>query len=166
MFERGSVSLAIPQFRAVIRQRPSDAEAHYALANCLERTGKFKEAIAHYREALRLRPDWPDALNDLAWLLATSSDQSIRDPQSACELGQTALKLNQDRQPISMDTMAASLAARGEFARAIRAQEEAIKSATAGGADPKWIGQLENRLALYRQHQPFVQTPAATQPSK
>src|SRR5262249_42492425 len=39
--------------------------AHYSLANVLEAIGQRDEAVAAWREALRLRPDFPEALNNL-----------------------------------------------------------------------------------------------------
>jgi Tfp pilus assembly protein PilF len=44
---------------------PHYAEAHYNLANALQRQGKVVEAVAHYRHALRVRPDLAGAHNNL-----------------------------------------------------------------------------------------------------
>ena len=54
------------------------AEAHYNWALLFLEKRQPIEAILHYREALRLRPDYVDALNNLAWLMATSPDASVR----------------------------------------------------------------------------------------
>jgi Ca-activated chloride channel family protein len=40
-------------------------EAHYNLGNVLFKQGKYGEAITHYNRALELRPDWPEARNNL-----------------------------------------------------------------------------------------------------
>ena len=38
---------------------------HYSLAAALRSLGKLDEAIAEYREAIRLKPDYPEAHCDL-----------------------------------------------------------------------------------------------------
>jgi len=52
---------AIPHFRAGLRYKPDDAEAHYGLGSALAAQGKREDAAAEVREALRLRPDYPEA---------------------------------------------------------------------------------------------------------
>ena len=46
------------------------AEAHFNLAFALRDLGRDAEAIGHYEDALRLRPDYVDALNSLGLALA------------------------------------------------------------------------------------------------
>jgi Flp pilus assembly protein TadD len=53
---------------------------HYRLAVALERQHKLNEAIVQYREALRLTPEFPEARNELAQLLA--SDPQPEPPAS------------------------------------------------------------------------------------
>ncbi len=49
-------------FRATIARNPASWMAHHILAVTLGKNlGRHEEAIAEYREALRLKPDWPDA---------------------------------------------------------------------------------------------------------
>jgi tetratricopeptide (TPR) repeat protein len=38
------------------------------LGNALKKLGRAPEAIAHYEQALRIRPDYPEARNALARL--------------------------------------------------------------------------------------------------
>src|SRR5262249_20918138 len=53
----------------------SETEAHFNLGLALDRQGKTAEAVAQYREALRLNPDFHGALNNLAWILAVNSNE-------------------------------------------------------------------------------------------
>ena len=109
------------------------------MANCLhawDERPKRSDSIAK-RGGCAL--EWPDAMNDLAWLLATSPDPAVRDPQAALNLSRSALKLNQNRQPISMDTMATALAASGDFDGATQMQQSAIDLALKNGADSKLL---------------------------
>ncbi|HVW22220.1 MAG TPA: tetratricopeptide repeat protein [Opitutaceae bacterium] len=47
-----------------------DADAHYNLANVLLAEGRLEEALPHYREALRLKPAYPEACDNLGTALA------------------------------------------------------------------------------------------------
>ena len=64
----------------------TSAEARAYLALALIRTGSAPEAIKVYREALQLRPDWLEAMNNLAWALATCPDSTVRDGTEAVKL--------------------------------------------------------------------------------
>jgi tetratricopeptide (TPR) repeat protein/tRNA A-37 threonylcarbamoyl transferase component Bud32 len=47
----------IRELRAVTRRTPDDATAHFALGHALDSQGPLDEAIAEYRESMRLRPE-------------------------------------------------------------------------------------------------------------
>src|SRR5207248_7679010 len=55
--------------------------------------GQYDEAIAAYREALRLKPDHATACSNLAGLLANAPDPKLRNPAEAVRLGCKAVKL-------------------------------------------------------------------------
>lgn len=48
------------EFRAVLELQPVDDWAHFALARCLERQGRPREAVGHYKLARCLRPGRQD----------------------------------------------------------------------------------------------------------
>ena len=54
--------------------------AHALLGAAYAERGRLAETIRHYREAVRIRPDFRTAANNLAWLLATARDPALRDP--------------------------------------------------------------------------------------
>jgi tetratricopeptide (TPR) repeat protein len=111
-------------------------------------------AMASYREALRLRPDWPEASNELAWMLATAPEDNLRDGALAVRLAETAAKLAVRREPLLLDTLAAAQAEKGDFEQAIRTQQRAIKEATDLGEE-KLRAEFEKHLARYKQNQPY-----------
>ena len=53
----------------IVEDKPDDASARYDLGNALRLQGKLDEAIAAYREAIRLKPDDPFANITLSWAL-------------------------------------------------------------------------------------------------
>jgi superkiller protein 3 len=67
------VEEAVHQYETALRLNPdNNPEAHYNLALALARQGKRQEAINHLTEALRARPDYPDARRELGLLSAPS----------------------------------------------------------------------------------------------
>ena len=67
-----------------VEARPAEAEAEVAAK--LSAKGDFPGAIARYRRALELDPNLVEALNNLAWLLATCPDASLRNGAEAVQL--------------------------------------------------------------------------------
>ena len=53
---------------------PNSGFAHYNLARYIARSGRYDEAMRHYREALTIRPDDADSHNNLGLLLATNGE--------------------------------------------------------------------------------------------
>ena len=95
------------------------------LASALARLGRTHDAVVHFQEALRLEPDSIEGLNNLAWLLATCNDATIRDGARAVQLAEHACVLTDHKQGFLLGTLAAAYAEAGRFAlwlssRAIR----------------------------------------------
>jgi protein O-mannosyl-transferase len=53
---------------------PNSSFAHYNLARYIARSGRYDEAMRHYREALAIRPDDADSHNNLGLLLAMNGE--------------------------------------------------------------------------------------------
>lgn len=154
MLASGKPAVALPQFRAVLKERPDDAQGHFELGRCLAATGRNEEAIASYREALRLRGDWPEAANQLAWLLATCPDDALRNGGEAARIAKGALKIAELRQPMLIDTLAAAHAADGDFDSALATQQRAVELARSFG-DTKLLAEFAKHAAAYQDRKPF-----------
>ena len=133
---------------------PSDAEAQSNLGLALRALGQRDEALRHFQEALRLRPDWPVPMNEIAWILATHPDDRFRKPGEAVRLAEAAADRTARRQPVILDTLAAAYAAAGDFDRAMATAQEATALAASGGQEAL-VGEVGKRLELYRQRKPF-----------
>jgi len=111
--------------------------------------------VGHYRAALSLRPDWRPALNNLAWLLASHADASIRRPNEAVTIATRVVELSGRQDPSTLDLLGAALAAAGRFDEAIAAATDALRAAETTG-QTGLASQIRDRLAGYRQRQPFI----------
>ena len=125
LYAKGRIDEAIADFEKTLQIQPDDADAHTGLGNALLRKGALKEVIAHYNQAMALAPTDPHSRSNLAWVLATSSDASIRDGAKAVELAKQAVSLSGGREPLFLRTLAAAYAETGHFSDAIAVIQQA-----------------------------------------
>src|SRR6058998_1033515 len=151
LFAEGRIDEAMADWEKTLQIQPNDADAHTCIGNALLRKGSLKEAIAHYEKALALAPGDPHSRNNIAWVLATSSDGSIRDGVKAVEFAQEAVQLSSGRDPNFVRTLAAAYAESSRFSEAIAAAQQAITIADMQGKTGL-ANTLRKEIALYRGH--------------
>jgi tetratricopeptide (TPR) repeat protein len=151
--QEGRLDDAAREYGEALRWDSADPEALYSLGLVLQSQGKSAEAIERLRLSLQVRPDWPPSLLALAWISATSSNDALRRPAEAVRLAERAVELTQSRDLAALDTLAAALAATGQFERAVRAAEAAAALASSSG-DPA-ANAIRDRLANYRRGLPY-----------
>jgi len=149
LFQQGRIDQAIAQWQKALAIRPRDAEAHRNVASALRKQGNVKEAISEYEQALNIVPEDSVALNNLAWILATSSDASMRDGARAVTLAVKAVQASGGRDPNFVRTLAAARAEAGQFAEAV-ATAEAAKALASAQSKLELASRLEEEIALYR----------------
>lgn len=154
LFTKGRIDEAIADLEKTLQIQPNDADAHTCLGNALLRQGLRTEAIAHYEKAMALAPEDPHSRNNIAWLLATSSDAAIRDGAKAVAFANEAVQLSGGREPSFVRTLAAAYAESGRFSEAVAAAGQASAIATMQGKT-KLANSLEKDLLLYRGHLPL-----------
>jgi protein O-mannosyl-transferase len=147
--QKGNVEEAIIQYRTAIGLRPDYANAHNNLANALRQTGQIEEAVHEYEAALKSEPGSILTQNNLAWLLATSSNASVRDGAKAVRLAEQADRLTGGNDPIILHTLAAAYAENRQFSEAVEAAQRALELADANGIT-SLAESLRSKLALYQ----------------
>jgi tetratricopeptide (TPR) repeat protein len=157
--QKGDVEEAIIQYRTAIGLRPDFANAHNNLANSLRQTGRIEEAVHEYEAALKSEPGFILAQNNLAWLLATSSNASIRDGAKAVRLAEQALRSSGGNDPIILHTLAAAYAENRQFPEAVEAAQRALELADTNGIT-SLAESLRSKLALYQAGSPYHETSA------
>ncbi len=154
LFAKGRIDEAVADWEKTLQIQPNDADAHTCLGNALLRQGSPKEAIAHYERALALAPEDPHSRNNIAWVLATSSDASIRDGARAVEFAREAVELSNSEDPKFLRTLAAAYAESSRFSEAVLTAERGVQTATTQGKSA-FANVLERDIALYREHIPL-----------
>ncbi len=157
LLEKDELESAIQVCRSALLLRPSDADCHTTLAIALEEKGDPAEAIQHYQKALELAPRSIPTLTNLAWLLATSRDASLRNGPKAVELAGQADRLVGGTNTLVLRTLAAAYAENGEFANAIRTARSAMQLARMHGEDSLTMD-LDQQIALYQLGMPYRDT--------
>jgi spermidine synthase len=120
--------------------------------------------MEHWEQALRNKPDYAEAGNNLAWLLATLARTDGGDPVRAVTLAERACKLTNNRVAAYLDTLASAYAAAGRFEDAITTAGKAIDLARSTG-QPQLVEEIQSRLQLYRNGQAHHQAVDVTSPS-
>ena len=144
---------AVRHFREAVRLDPELAEARLGLGLTLSEAGLTAEAVGVLRQAVESRPDRVDALNALAWILATSPD-GAGDASEALAAAEKAVALTGRRDPSILDTLAAACAVAGRFDRAVAEAKSAAELAASGGRE-ELAAEIRARLELYARHEPY-----------
>ena len=144
---------AILHLREALRSRP-DLDTHLQLAGLLHQIGRIREAIEQCRQALSIKADTPEALSNLAWLLATASDDSLRDGTEAVRLAEQACRLTGFKEARMVGTLAAAYAEAGRFGEAVSTARQAVELASSSG-DVQFAAINQQLLRLYRAGKPY-----------
>ena len=140
---------ALRHFHEVIARAPDHPGAHQQLALSLSRSGRYREAIAACREGLVAYPLNFSLLNNLAWMLATNPEATVRDGPAAVSLAEKACRLTSFEKAVLIGTLAAAYAEAGRFGEAVSAAERARGLALASG-QMEVAKTNEELLRLYR----------------
>ena len=97
------------------------------------------------------------AQNELAWMLCTHADESVRDPKLGASWADKVVQ--KDRDWSYLDTLAACHAADGDFDRASALQKEALALLKKEkDADKDEIADVKSRLRLFRNKKAYYET--------
>jgi len=118
---------AIARFTAALADGKESFVALRGRADALLSVGKHAEAIADYELALKLKPKDSGVLNNLAWVLATSPEDSVRDGKRAIELGTAACEATEYKQAHILSTLAAAYAEAEDWDNAVKWSQKAVE---------------------------------------
>lgn len=165
LVEQNRLDEAAAHCSRAMNARLKQPDLHRMLGEIRVRQGRASQAVEQFRHALALRPDWPDALNNLAWLLATDPDPGVRNGREAVILAERASRLTAYRNPPALDTLAAAYAEQGRFDEAVTTLRQAIALIGPASQHP-FLEPLTHRLQLYEGRTAYREPrpPTATQP--
>jgi tetratricopeptide (TPR) repeat protein len=144
---RGALAEAAAIYARAAAEGDDLAEAHYYAGSTQVALGDARSGIPHLRRALELRLD-PRLQNpcriELAWALATATDDALRDGPEALQLATLA----QPPEPRvrDLDVFAAALAENGRFGEAVSTLEAVLRQL----GESAYARELQQRLDTYR----------------
>ncbi len=147
---------AIATFNSVLAIDAENFEALRGRADAYLNTGDHADAVTDYEAALKMKPDDSGILNNLAWVLATSPDDKVRNGKRSIELSTQAAKMSEYKQAFILSTLAAGYAETGDFDTAKQWSQKAVDI----GSDdpdvkPDVNAQLKKELASYQNKKPW-----------
>lgn len=156
---------AVQSLTRLVEVNPRQVEGIAALANEHMVLKNYDEAIKNFRAALQLRGVTPSAkgagltggspivwANNLAWLLATSPEDQVRNGEEAVHWAKVACEAT-GYKPEFLDTLAAAHAEAGDFDEAVRRGQQFIDQSQ--HMPPELLQAAKQRLQMYQQRQPY-----------
>jgi len=127
---------------------------HLQVAELQNQLGDYPAAVRHDEAALAREGTNVNGLNNLAWLLATCPDATVRNGPRAVQLAEHACQLSGYQATVFLGTLAAAQAEAGRFDDAIATAQKACATATAHQEADRLVAN-QSLLALYQHHQPY-----------
>ncbi len=149
----GHYQQAIDTYGKVLQANPGNDLALRGRGDAYLNLGAHQQAVADYQAALEAAADEQQdsgTLNNFAWVLATSPDDSVRDGKRALELAQKACELTDYKQAHILSTLAAAHAELGDFKAALEWSQKACDI-----ADQEIREQLQLELKSYQDEKPW-----------
>jgi tetratricopeptide (TPR) repeat protein len=132
--------------------RETKVDALRARGDALLSVGRHADAVKDYDEALKIDAEDTGVLNNLAWVLATSPDDPVRNPARSVELGLKACELTKYEKPHILSTLAAGYAEKGDWEMAKKWSAKAVEL---GAKDDDVDQQLKKELEGYKEKKPW-----------
>ena len=141
-------------FSKELEFNPALPAGRCGLGPSLGPAGKSGGGSQGIKKALHLLPDYPEALNSLAWMLASHPQADTQDGNDAVNLAARASQLTLYQQAPEIETLAAAYAAAGRFDEAVATAQRAYDLAVAQGRKHLAAQCLEMH-ELFRSHRPY-----------
>ena len=154
----GQVDQAMPCYARALELDPKLTSACATQSQLLLGTGRTAEAIKLLRRGLESAPNHAIMANDLAWALATSPDDALRNGAEAVTWARKACDATENKNINFLDTLAAAHAEAGRFEDAISTAKRAIKLAQEANMDDS-VARIKARISLFEKQQPYHEQP-------
>jgi tetratricopeptide (TPR) repeat protein len=149
---QGKVDEGVRELQQAVALRADLSMASGLLVDTLLEQRKPREALAAIDHALTAHSDDSALLSREAWILATSSNDAIRNGAKAVEDAEKAARLTNGQDVVAIDVLAASYAETRQFDRALSTVRDAIRLATQVHSDVLPV--LQAHQALFEARRP------------
>ena len=129
LFERGKTDEAIEGWTQAIKIQPDLVRAWNNRGLAWAKKNQFDKAIEDFETAVKLSPRFTQAVDNLAWQLATCPNQSLRDVPRALRLARQGCELTDFQDWNLLSTLAATFAESGDYDEAVRWASKSLRLA-------------------------------------
>lgn len=154
-FQLGQTAAAVEDYRRAFQSDAGSVTRAIDLADALQNVGQWRQAAESYRNALQLDGNNLRTQLNLAWLLATCPDASLRDGMQALTITESLRDIPEQEEFRYIDTHAAALAETGQFEKAVRVAQTGQRLVPASERSG-----FEARIEAYKANKRYRQTPA------
>jgi tetratricopeptide (TPR) repeat protein len=161
LFAKGNLEEAIAQYRKAMESKPDFAELRNNLGAALLAKRDREAAIAQFQKSLEIKPGQIPVQNELAWLLATTPEASLRNGPRARALAEQASQLSGGGNPMILRTLAAAYAEEGNYSQAAATARRALELAVRQKNDALGAA-LPKEIQLYEANTPLRDAPRRT----
>jgi tetratricopeptide (TPR) repeat protein len=154
LIQKGEVADALVHYQKLLELQPDNIEVHNIVGTVLVQQHRIRDGVEEWQKVLAIQPDNGNAMSNLAWVFATSPDDSLRDGVNAVQLAQEAVRISARRIPLLFRTLAAAYAETGDFSKAIQTVQEGIELANSQG-NQGLATELQGNISLYQEQRPL-----------
>ena len=115
---------------------------------------EYDKAIADYAEAIKVDPNDARPYERLAWVLATSTKDELRDGKKAVDYAKKACELTDWKKPDYLATLSAAFAESGGFQEAIKWQTKSLEGPE---LEQDKDTEYRQRLKMFEEGKPYRQ---------
>jgi len=112
-------------------------------------------ALVDFNRVLKIEPKNTQALNSLAWFMATWPDKKYRNGKRSIELATRACEISEWKNVAIIDTLAAAYAENNQFDKAVEYSKKALAD-----SPTELLEELKIRLEMFKQGRPHRETPS------
>jgi Tfp pilus assembly protein PilF len=143
-------------FGAARQLAPDFDDAVIGYASAINRNGESVAALGVLKDAITSQPENAKLLNATGWLLATTSDDRIRNGNEAEALARKSAQILGQPNIFTLDTIAAAKAEQGQFEMAAKTAEQAAEMAEKANLKEQ-AKQIAARADLYAHQKKYRQ---------
>jgi tetratricopeptide (TPR) repeat protein len=149
---KGNAEEALNDFTAFIKLTPESPAGYIQRAVFHRGRGEAAEALADFTKAIELNGEQAESHQGLAWLLATSPKDDVRNAEEAVNHATKACQLTEEKDLTCLETLAAAFAEAQKLEDAVATQKKVLESENLSQDDRT---KAEERLKLYEAGKPY-----------
>ena len=160
LYFRGAKKLnkALDTYEDILRGEPGNVGAIVARADTVLGMGEHERAIADYETSMDLELNTRQkehVWNNLAWVLATTPKDDLRNGKRAIELALKACEITEYKEAYILSTLASGYAETGDFENAVKWSTKAVELAKKNPTRDSQVEDLEKELNSYKMKKPW-----------